>query len=610
MNTPIIKIIYALSIGTHLILLLTIFRLKCKKQIHLFCFLTILLTLIWVIPQMTTDIFNFNFWGLSNYIQSFSTLFSPSTLVVLSFLIINEKVKKNIDYFKIFLPSIIFSLIYFTNNIHKLVIVKRIGSTTVAGPFFYVIYVWQILYISIAVFYAIYYSYKYTGHISKQILFFVVGILIPTVSEYISFFFYLSCGYKISKFPGYMYSLTYSLTVICITIAVYRYKFMDKVPISNKSILEHISDSFLVLDFKNNVVNMNQVFENNFGNFIIPHKNNLFEVLSDKIFKDFKEQIIQNIKLASLNNKTTYFECAFETSPKSYYNVGVTPIIIHKRFMGTLIFLKDISLQKQVYELQKENTLRLIEKERLISLNQLIGGIAHNLKSPLMASSGGIYILESNTKRIDGLLKNQDNYLSSDQYKNILDDMKKWESKIKQYLIYMSDVVSAVRDQTINMNSNKDISFTIQNLLEKVTILLEFEITKSNCTLNKIIKINPDTIIDGDITALTQILNNLIINAIQSYDNGGYIDLTIEETSQKINFTIEDYGKGISKQVMEKIFTEMITTKGANGSGLGLYLANIAIKGQFNGSINIESELDKGTKVIISFPIKRVNNIN
>lgn len=610
MNMSIIKIIYALSIATHLILLLTIFRLKQKKQVHLFCFLTILLTLIWVIPQMLSNIFNFNFWGFAIYIQSFSTLFSPSTLLILSFLIIKEKLKRTLDYFKIFLPSIIFSLIYFTNDIHKLVIVKRIGNTTVAGPFFYIIYIWQILYITIAVFYSIYYSYKYTGYVSKQILFFVIGILIPIASEYISFIFYLSCGYKISTLPAYMYSLTYSIASICITISVYKYKFMDKVPISNKSILEHISDSFLVLDFKNNVVNMNQVFKDNFGNFISVQENSLFEVLSDKLFNNFKEQIIKNISLASSNNKTIYFECALEMNPTSYYNVGITPILIHKRFMGTLIFLKDISLQKQVSELQKENTLRLIEKERLISLNQLIGGIAHNLKSPLMASSGGIFILENNTKKIEELLKSQDTYLSSDQYKSIIDDMNKWETKIKQYLVYMSDVVSAVRDQTINMNSNKNISFSVEKLLEQITILLEFELKKTNCILNKIIKINPNTLIDGDITVLTQILNNLIINAIQSYNDGGCIDLTIDETLQKINFTIEDHGKGISKQVMDKIFTEMITTKGTNGSGLGLYLANIAIKGQFNGSINIESELDKGTKVVILFPIKRDNSTN
>ena len=53
--------------------------------------------------------------------------------------------------------------------------------------------------------------------------------------------------------------------------------------------------------------------------------------------------------------------------------------------MGLLIFFKDVSVYKQLLKLKEENTLQLIEKGRLISLNQLIGGIAHNIKTPIMA---------------------------------------------------------------------------------------------------------------------------------------------------------------------------------------------------------------------------------
>ena len=276
--------------------------------------------------------------------------------------------------------------------------------------------------------------------------------------------------------------------------------------------------------------------------------------------------------------------------------------------MATLIFLKDISVHKQLLELKEENTLRLIEKGRLISLNQLIGGLAHNIKSPLMASSGGISVLEKNTLKIDKLLSELQIYAKSPDFIATIEDMKKWESQIKNYLIYISDIVSAVKDQTTSMNSTENNSFTVDKLLNQVTILMEFELKKSKCVLNKEIRIDPNTIINGNITALTQILNNIVINSVQSYDNeGGTINLTVEQYLHGINFIIQDSGKGIDPETLEKVFVEMVTTNGSDGSGLGLYLANIAIKGQFNGSINIASELGKGTEVRIFLPLTSEN---
>ena len=379
---------------------------------------------------------------------------------------------------------------------------------------------------------------------------------------------------------------------------------MVSIPISTQSIVDNFSDSFLVVDYKYNILEMNQKFKENFKDFIRIDKIRLFEVLDNKIFEDFNEQLFESINSSQTNKETTKFEYQFHIKSKKYFNIEIIPIFRKKRFMATLIFLKDISVHKQLLELKEENTLRLIEKGRLISLNQLIGGLAHNIKSPLMASSGGINVLEKNTLKIDKLLSDLQVYSTSPDFITTIDDMKKWENQIKQYLIYISDIVSAVKDQTTSMNSNENNNFTIEKLLNQVTILMEFELKKSKCILNKTIAINPDTIINGNITALTQILNNIVINSIHSYDNnGGTINLTVKENLNGISFIIQDHGKGIAPETLKKVFVEMITTKGIDGSGLGLYLANIAIKGQFNGSIHIESELDKGTQVHIFLPL-------
>jgi signal transduction histidine kinase len=120
--------------------------------------------------------------------------------------------------------------------------------------------------------------------------------------------------------------------------------------------------------------------------------------------------------------------------------------------------------------------------------------------------------------------------------------------------------------------------------------------------LNQEINLDEKLEIEGDITALTQVLNNIVINAIQSYDNGGIIDMTVSEIEEYTAFIIKDYGKGIEGRIKDKIFNEMVTTKGKDGTGIGLYISNIAIKSHFRGKIDIESEVDKGTTVYVLLP--------
>ncbi len=604
-----ISINYAISIGTLIILLYIIFRVKNKNQLHWICSTNVLLTLIWTTLQMINDIFNFTFFGIFNSVQSIITFFLPCTLLLFSITIIKHRIENHITYLLIFLPPIISSFLYLTNNIHKLFIVSRSTNTITAGPYYYIHYTWQIIFLTISIAYVVYCSLKYTGNLSKQNLLFVIGIIVPIIFEYMSYFIYTK-NPKVSYMPGYLYALTYCFAAICFTISIYKYNFMASIPISTKIIVDNFSDSFLVVDYKYNILEMNQNFKENFKDLVYIDKIKLSEVLGNKISEDFNKQLLESINSSKTSGETTKFEYRFDINGKKYFNIEIIPIFRRKRFMATLIFLKDISVHKQLLELKEENTLRLIEKGRLISLNQLIGGLAHNIKSPLMASSGGINVLEKNTLKIDKLLSDLQVYSNFPDFITTINDMKKWENQIKQYLVYISDIVSAVKDQTTSMNSTENNNFTVEKLLNQVTILMEFELKKSKCILNKKITINPNTIINGNITALTQILNNIVINSIQSYDNnGGSIDLTVKEKGSGISLIIEDYGKGISPETLKKVFVEMVTTKGIDGSGLGLYLANIAIKGQFNGSINIESELGKGTQVYIFLPLTLRNTL-
>ena len=100
----------------------------------------------------------------------------------------------------------------------------------------------------------------------------------------------------------------------------------------------------------------------------------------------------------------------------------------------------------------------------------------------------------------------------------------------------------------------------------------------------------------------------MISNAIQSYNGkpNQVINLILKTDNSNLLIEIQDHGCGMPEKVKEKLFKEMITTKGKNGTGLGLFMSYSTIKAHFNGDITFESELNKGTKFTIIIPLPKL----
>lgn len=248
----------------------------------------------------------------------------------------------------------------------------------------------------------------------------------------------------------------------------------------------------------------------------------------------------------------------------------------------------------------KQHTL--MEKERLASLGQLIGGIAHNMKTPIMSISGAT---EGLTELVGEYVASIDNpMVTHDDHKEIAKDMLDWVTKIKTHTSYMSDILTTVKGQASQLTTSEYDTFTVYDLSKRVDILIKHEIKKALLTLDINLNCDPSQIIHGDINNLIQVVNNLITNAIQAYNGkpNEHIILDISTLNNNILIKVSDNGCGMSKEVQSKLFKEMITTKGKNGTGLGLYMSYSTIKGKFNGNITFESEEGVGTTFIITIP--------
>ena len=258
----------------------------------------------------------------------------------------------------------------------------------------------------------------------------------------------------------------------------------------------------------------------------------------------------------------------------------------------------------EIEELTKNNQDMLIEKERLASLGQMIGGIAHNLKTPIFSISGGLEGLSDLIKEFDSSI--EDPTVNDKDMHDIANDMKDWIIKLKEHVSYMSDVITAVKGQAVALSENNSDTFNIDELFKYVDILMKHELKNSLTDLNIENDVDNSVNIVGNINGLVQVINNIISNSIEAYtdEKNKIINLKASLSENKIIISIQDFGPGLDDEVKEKLFKEMITTKGKNGTGLGLFMSYSNIKAHYNGDLYFESTKGKGSTFYIEIPIQ------
>ena len=134
---------------------------------------------------------------------------------------------------------------------------------------------------------------------------------------------------------------------------------------------------------------------------------------------------------------------------------------------------------------------------------------------------------------------------------------------------------------------------------------MKHELKKASLIFDVKIQTSPNTVLKGDINSLVQVINNLVTNAIQSYngEKNKTITLSAKQVDNNLVISVADNGCGIPEDVQEKIFNSMITTKGKNGTGLGLFMSYSTIRGHFNGDLTFKSKIGEGTTFKITIPL-------
>lgn len=437
---------------------------------------------------------------------------------------------------------------------------------------------------------------KNSGFFSKQTLLIVVGISIPLITNILG-------TLKIISMTVYITPISFAFTMLFFALSIFKFKFLGVAPVALQTIVNRISDSYLVLNENLLITDFNSTFLKTFNLSASDiREENILEFLSTHKQYDMNLPKLENsLNRVKHSSETIVFEQHFKKINK-YFTVEINNILVKGNSLGILMLFKDITQHKLDMQALKDNQDILIERERLASLGQLIGGIAHNLKSPIMSISGATEGLTDLIKEYEESIVDKD--VTIDDHLAIANDMRDWISKIKSYLEYMSDIITAVKGQAVALSENTVDSFTVEELTKRVDILMKHELKKALITLNLDLKVPTSLMIHGNINGLVQVINNMISNAIQAYKGkeGQTIDLIITQEKNDVIVSVRDYAGGLPKEVQEKLFKEMITTKGKDGTGIGLFMSYSNIRAHFNGDITYSTEEGKGTIFNIILP--------
>ena len=144
----------------------------------------------------------------------------------------------------------------------------------------------------------------------------------------------------------------------------------------------------------------------------------------------------------------------------------------------------------------------------------------------------------------------------------------------------------------------------MSKVIDNIKILVNNELEKNKCKL--LVNMEEEINLYGDFGKLSQVIMNIVMNAIQAY-NGEHGEVKVSAYTESDNAVISiiDNAGGIPQKIADGLFKEILTTKGTKGTGFGLYFAKSMVRAEFNGDITFETEEGKGTAFYIRIPIKK-----
>ena len=263
----------------------------------------------------------------------------------------------------------------------------------------------------------------------------------------------------------------------------------------------------------------------------------------------------------------------------------ITAAIIYEndREMATMGIYNDLREKMAIEKKLKEAQAQLTQSEKMVSMGQLAAGVAHEINNPL----GGILL-----------------------YANLVLERLDKDSPIREDLEYIVEDTNRCKDIVKNLLAYSRQTSPTKNIVQLNTIvnqslvLIRDQKLFSNIVINR--EMSDDMmLIHSDKDQLSQVIINLVMNAVVAMDGDGILTLRTyrDKPAKKVYLEVSDTGYGIPEANLSKIFDPFFTTKEqGKGTGLGLSTSYGIIQ-ENGGNISVKETSAEGTTFMVELPL-------
>ncbi|HAJ79182.1 MAG TPA: hypothetical protein DCO75_05375 [Fibrobacteres bacterium] len=357
--------------------------------------------------------------------------------------------------------------------------------------------------------------------------------------------------------------------------------------------LRSIGDGVISTDNKGRIVLMNRVAENLTGWKLTEAMGRplveVFNIINEQTRKPCDNPVEKVFKTGGIVNLENHTVLLSRDGREIVIADSGAPIKDKEsKTIGVVLVFRDNTEKQKTAE-------NMMKVDKLESIGVLAGGIAHDFNNLLSGIFGYVDLAREMCKKDDNVM---------DALMKALNVLNRARDLTRQLLTFSKGGVPA--KATLYIASI--ITDTAQFVLSGSTVRCEFSIPGDLWSCD----------VDGN--QISQVVDNIVINAQQAMPQGGKISISAEnvtidnKSSMPLNpgnyvkIRIEDHGAGIPKEYFAKIFDPFFTTK-QKGSGLGLATCFSIIK-KHDGFIDLESELGKGTTFFIYLPASETQFVN
>jgi signal transduction histidine kinase len=240
--------------------------------------------------------------------------------------------------------------------------------------------------------------------------------------------------------------------------------------------------------------------------------------------------------------------------------------------------------KRLVADYRKMNEQRLMRSEKLASIGRLAAGIAHEINNPLTSVLTFSSLLLRKAEIEDQKEKLEIIVKETTRCRQIVRDLLNFarQGEPKKEECSINQVIESALSLTKNQLKMSEMRIVVKKELEELPLL------------------------QLDLDQMLEVFVNIIINAIDAMPQGGELHFTtrLAQGGKTVEIRASDTGYGIPRENLAKVFDPFFTTKDAGkGTGLGLSVT-YGIIDRHNGTIDVESEIGKGTTFIIKLPVE------